>query len=193
MKDRKIILASGSPRRIEMMQSHGYAPIICPAKVEENLPVIGGMKETAMFLSLKKAKHVEKNGEFDDGSIIIAADTIVYKDEVMGKPLDSDDCFRMLDALKNDVHYVVTGVAMVVVGAQKTHVFADVTKVFFKDYSDEELRDYLAGNEWKDKAGGYAIQGHFARYVDKIEGDYDNVVGFPWYRIESELKKLQEE
>ena len=82
---------------------------------------------------------------------------------------------------------------MVVIGAQKTHVFADATKVFFKDYSDEELRDYLAGNEWKDKAGGYAIQGHFARYVDKIEGDYDNVVGFPWYRIESELKKLQEE
>lgn len=190
MKNKQIVLASGSPRRIEMMRAHGYDPIICPAKVEENLPEVGGMKETAMFLALKKAKSVEKNESFEDGSIIIAADTIVYKDQVMGKPLDEEDGFRMLSALKNDVHYVVTGVAIVVSGCQKTRVFADVTKVYFKDYSDKELRDYLVGDEWRDKAGGYAIQGHFARYVDRIEGDYDNVVGFPWYRIEEELKTL---
>lgn len=190
MLNKQIILASGSPRRIEIMRANGYDPVICPAKVEENLPIVGGMKETAMFLALKKAKAVEFTENFEDGSIIIAADTIVYKDEVMGKPLDEEDCFRMLSALKNDIHYVVTGVAMVVAGCQKTRVFADVTKVFFKDYSGEELREYLSGDEWKDKAGGYAIQGHFARYVDRIEGDYDNVVGFPWYRIEEELKTL---
>ena len=190
MNKRQIILASGSPRRIEMMRAHGYDPVICPAKVEENLPLTGGMKETAMFLALKKAKAVEASGNFGEGSIIIAADTIVYKDEVMGKPADAEDGFRMLSALKNDVHYVVTGVAMVLSGCQKTRVFADVTKVFFKDYSDEELREYLKSDEAYDKAGGYAIQGHFARYVDRIEGDYDNVVGFPWYRIEEELKKL---
>ena len=190
MINKQIILASGSPRRIEIMRANGYDPVICPAKVEENLPIVGGMKETAMFLALKKAKAVEFTENFEDGSIIIAADTIVYKDEVMGKPLDKDDCFRMLSALKNDVHYVVTGVAMAVSGCEKTKVFADVTEVFFKDYSDEELSEYLEGDEWKDKAGGYAIQGHFARYIDKIEGDYDNVVGFPWYRVEEELKKL---
>lgn len=190
MNNKQIILASGSPRRIEIMRANGYNPIICPAKVEENLPVIGGMKETAMFLALKKAKAVEQAEGFEEGSIIIAADTIVYKDEVMGKPLDEEDGFRMLSALRNDFHYVVTGVAMVVSGCQKTRVFADVTKVFFKDYNDEELREYLKTDEAYDKAGGYAIQGHFARYIEKIEGDYDNVVGFPWYRVEEELKTL---
>jgi len=202
MTDRQIILASGSPRRIEMMQTHGYQPLVMPSHAEETLPLHHGMTETVTFLALKKAREVEErwlsqqNQSSDSLSAsgsrpphIIAADTIVYYDgEIMGKPLDREDGFRMLSALRGQVHYVVTGVAMVEAGMQNTRVFYEVTRVYFTDYSDEELLAYLDTDEAYDKAGGYAIQGYFSRYVDRIEGDYDNVVGFPWVRVEEELK-----
>lgn len=194
LKDKKIILASGSPRRIEMMAANGLNPQIMPAHIEENIPPKNGMCETAMFLALKKAQAVESEylaGGGQAGPVIIAADTIVYKDgEIMGKPVDAADGFRMLAKLRNDYHYVVTGVALLEAGAQNTRVFAEVTKVFFKDYSDEELHAYLATDEAYDKAGAYAIQGYFAKHIEGFEGSYDNVIGFPWERIEEELKKL---
>lgn len=191
MKEKNFVLASASPRRIEMMRSHGLEPIVCPADIEENLPLVDGMKETVMFLALKKAKAVESsNANIPKGSIIIAADTVVYKDEIMGKPIDFEDGFNMLSKLRNTYHYVTTGVALVEAGCEKARVFAEVTKVYFKDYSDEELRAYLETDEAYDKAGAYAIQGYFAKHIEKFEGDYDNVVGFPWTRIEEEVKKL---
>ena len=191
MKEKNFVLASASPRRIEMMRSHGLEPIVCPADIEENLPLVDGMKETVMFLALKKAKSVESlNADIPKGSIIIAADTVVYKDEIMGKPVDFEDGFNMLSKLRNTYHYVTTGVALVEAGCENARVFAEVTKVYFKDYSDEELRAYLETDEAYDKAGAYAIQGYFAKHIEKFEGDYDNVVGFPWTRIEEEVKKL---
>ncbi len=191
MKNKKFVLASASPRRIEMMRSHGFDPIICPADIEENLPLYDGMKETVMHLALKKAKHVEATAEnIEPGSIIIAADTVVYKDSIMGKPVDFEDGFNMLSSLRNTFHYVTTGVAIVEAHSQKARVFAEVTKVYFKDYTDEELKAYLETDEAYDKAGAYAIQGHFAKYIEKFEGDYDNVVGFPWARIEEEIQKF---
>ena len=191
MKEKNFVLASASPRRIEMMRSHGLEPIVCPADIEENLPLVDGMKETVMFLALKKAKAVESsNANIPKGSIIIAADTVVYKDEIMGKPIDFEDGFNMLSKLRNTYHYVTTGVALVEDGCENARVFAEVTKVYFKDYSDEELRAYLETDEAYDKAGAYAIQGYFAKHIEKFEGDYDNVVGFPWTRIEEEVKKL---
>lgn len=192
MTEKNYVLASGSPRRIEMMKSHGLNPKICPADITENLPIIGGMKETVMFLALKKAKAVEiSDNDISEGDIIIAADTIVYKDKIMGKPVDFGDGLSMLQSLRNTWHYVATGVALVESGCNNARVFAEVTKVYFKDYGDDDLIAYLNTDEPYDKAGGYAIQGYFSKYIDKIEGDYDNVVGFPWNRIETELKKLQ--
>ncbi len=192
MKDKKFVLASASPRRIEMMRSHGLEPTIMPADIEENLPIVDGMKETVMFLALKKAKAIESQliGSPHEGSIIIAADTVVYKDEIMGKPTDFNDGFEMLSKLRNTWHYVTTGVALVESGGQKARVFAEVTKVYFKDYTDAELRAYLETDEAYDKAGAYAIQGYFSKYIDKFEGDYNNVVGFPWERIEEEIKRF---
>ena len=198
LKNKKIVLASGSPRRIEMMRMRGIEPLVMPADIEENLPQVHGMCETVMFLALKKAQDVAgRLTSLSDcpkeDSIIIAADTIVYKDgEIMGKPADRDDAFRMLDKLRNDFHYVVTGVALLVYGRQLTRVFAEVTKVYFKDYSEEELSAYLDTDEAYDKAGAYAIQGYFARYTDHIEGSYENVIGFPWERIEQEILKMEE-
>lgn len=217
---RSLILASGSPRRIEMMQAHGYEPLVIPAQIEETVPLHHSMTDTVTYLALKKARDVEArwlgerqldqiaegadavasdiaasdfpgaNGQAvpDRPPVIIAADTVVcYQGEIMGKPVDKEDGFRMLSALRSDVHDVVTGVALVEAGAQHARVFYEITRVFFKDYSDEELLAYLDTEEAYDKAGGYAIQGWFSRYVDHIEGDYDNVVGFPWKRIEKEL------
>jgi len=204
MANRQIILASGSPRRIEMMRRGGFDPQVMPSNIDETLPLYHGMTETVTFLALKKARDVEKrwladalqNPQPEDSAlppVIIAADTIVYYDgEIMGKPLDREDGFRMLSALRGKVHHVVTGVAMVEAGMQNTRVFYEVTSVHFTDYSDEELLAYLDTDEAYDKAGGYAIQGYFARYVDHIEGDYDNVVGFPWKRIEEELARFQQ-
>ena len=199
--ERTYILASGSPRRIEMMRKNGFDPVIMPSDIEENLPLHSGMTETAMFLALKKAQDVEKRYLSSqnmpctpDGRppVIIAADTIVFYDgEVMGKPVDKEDGFRMLSALRNTAHYVVTGVALVEAGAQNARVFSDITLVYFKDYTDEELWEYLETDEAYDKAGGYAIQGYFARYVDHFVGDYDNVVGFPWLSIKKELNYFE--
>lgn len=191
-RDRTYILASGSPRRIEMMKKHGIFPIVHPAEIDENIPPEHGMCQTVMFLALKKAKAVEAEYLASDGKapIIIAADTIVYKDEIMGKPADREDAFRMISSLRNDVHFVVTGCALVEAGMQNARVFAEITKVFVKDFSDEELNAYLDTDEPYDKAGAYAIQGIFSKHIDHIEGEYDNVVGFPWERIEKELTKL---
>ena len=193
-----IVLASGSPRRIEMMRAHGIEPLVMPADIEENIPKVHGMCETVMFLALKKAQDVAGRLSSladctEEGSIIVAADTIVYKDgEIMGKPADRDDAFRMLDKLRNDFHYVVTGVALLSYGRQLTRVFAEVTKVYFEDYQDSELEAYLDTDEAYDKAGAYAIQGYFAKHIDHIEGSYDNVIGFPWDRIEKEILKMEE-
>lgn len=198
-QNKKIVLASGSPRRIEMMRTRGIEPLVMPADIEENIPQVHGMCETVMFLALKKAQDVAERlsslpDRPEEGSVIIAADTIVYKDgEIMGKPADRDDAFRMLDKLRNDFHYVVTGVALLSYGRRLTRVFAEVTKVYFKDYSDSELEAYLDTDEAYDKAGAYAIQGYFARYTDHIEGSYENVIGFPWERIEKEILKMEED
>ena len=219
----KYILASGSPRRIEMMRAKGYEPVVFPADIDENIPLYHDMYETVMFLALKKAQWVrerlnaEKPAEIETGKasaisanendlplqseqntdsvdkaaakeIIIAADTIVYYDgEIMGKPVDAEDGFRMLAKLRNTYHYVVTGVALLDAANGAGKIFTEVTKVWFTDFSDEELNEYLATDEAYDKAGGYAIQGYFSRYIDHIEGDYNNVVGFPWDRISAEL------
>lgn len=189
----KIILASGSPRRIKMMKEKGYNPQIMPADVNENLPFDMSMESSVMYLAAKKALWVEqqlkeKNEASDQ--LIISADTVVYKDKIIGKPETPDEAFRTLSSLQNDYHYVATGVCLMKAGNPVRKTFYEVTKVFFTDIPEDELKAYVQTEEPYDKAGGYAIQGTFAKYIDHFEGDYDNVVGFPWSRIEEELKKL---
>jgi len=188
--DKKIILASASPRRIEMMRKNGYNPEIRPSDIDETLPEGIGMKDAVMFLALKKALDVESRCQFpeDEGKLIIAADTVVFKDVILGKPLDREDAWNMLNKIKNTSHEVATGVAIIEAGKPNKKVFCDVTEVFCKDYSDEELNAYLDTDEPYDKAGAYAIQGIFSKHIDHYEGSFDTVVGFPWDLIEKELK-----
>lgn len=193
------ILASGSPRRIKMMKEKGYKPVIYPADIDENIPFDIDMEGAVMYLALKKAlwvenKIIEESSPFhscryDEPPVIIAADTVVYKDKIIGKPKSSEEAFRILSSLRNTWHYVATGVCFIKAGTPVRQTFCEVTKVFFKDYSDDELWEYLKTDEPYDKAGGYAIQGTFGKYIHHFEGDYDNVVGFPWTRIENELEK----
>ena len=197
---KRIILASSSPRRIEMMKKNGYEPEIIPADVDETILIDMSCEAAAMAMALKKAVYIaddlsctshDDNEKPDDHSaIIIAADTIVvYGDEIMGKPVDRNDALRMLSRLRNNHHEVMTGVAIIDTEKNLKHCFCDITSVYFKDYTDEELLEYINTDEPYDKAGGYAIQGTFGKYIDRFDGDYDNVVGFPWYRVEPYLQR----
>ena len=180
-----IILASKSPRRIEILHRHGIDAVVIPTETDESIPAGTGMAEAVELLARRKAKACYDAVHSDyPGHVIIGADTIVWKDEIMGKPEDASDAFRMLDKIRGTVHYVVTGVALVDTDTGKCNVFSDITEVHCKDYSDEDIRNYLSLREPYDTAGSYAIQGYFGRYIDHIEGDYENVVGLPYYRIE---------
>lgn len=198
---KRIILASSSPRRIEMMKKNGYEPEIIPAHVDEEILIDMSCEAAAMAMAYKKAAYIAEqlvrnehgidsstNASRNKDAVIIAADTIVvYGDEIMGKPVDKDDAYRMLSRLKNSYHQVMTGVAIIDTTKNIKHCFCDTTDVYFKDYTDEELLAYINTEEPYDKAGGYAIQGTFGKYIDRFEGNYDNVVGFPWYRVKEYL------
>lgn len=209
MKESMIILASGSPRRIEMMKENGIVPVIIKPECDENVPDGINGEDAVMFLSLKKALDVEAkilsgaqdNGEnselfkscIENGAYIIAADTIVYKDDIIGKPRDRQDAYKILDELNGNEHYVITGVSVLRCGRPERRTFAEKTKVFFREYDMEELSGYLDSAEPYDKAGAYAIQGTFGKYIDHIEGDLNNVIGFPWDRIVQEFRKMKEQ
>ena len=179
---KKIILASSSPRRIEMMKKNGYNPLIMPAYVDEHLPFNMSPEPAVMYLALKKAAHID--AAVNDKHIIIAADTVVVHDRrILGKPADKNEAFDMLYRMRNDHHDVLTGVCIIDTYTPRKICFYDRTSVFFNDYSHAELTAYVNTDEPYDKAGGYAIQGTFGKYIDHIDGDYNTVVGFPWYRI----------
>ena len=188
-----IVLASASPRRIEMLKKHGYDPVIFPSDIEENTPLYDGGRQTCEFLALKKALNVE--GKLDEKlknshPYIIAADTVVYKDKVIGKPCDRKDAEDILMSLEGSSHQVITGVAIIKAGTEKRTVFSCTTDVFFRSYRLEDLDEYLSGDEPYDKAGAYAIQGYFGRYIEKYDGSLNNVIGFPLEEILAEIEAM---
>ena len=188
----KIILASKSPRRIEILHKHGIDAAIMPTDTDETLPDGIGMTDAVEMLARRKAEacyEAVRNDPKWAGHIIIGADTIVWKDKLMGKPADAEDAYRMLDSIRGTFHYVVTGVAMIYTDTGSWTVLSDITKVHCTNYTDADILDYISREEPYDKAGSYAIQGYFGRYIDHIDGDYENVVGLPYYRIEPLIQK----
>lgn len=201
LKDYKIILASGSARRREIFDAHGLTPVITPMDVDETLPDDIAPQDAVMYLALKKGLACEamlKEAE-SEHALIVSADTIVYAKDVttgkwtiMGKPKDTDDAWRMLRSIVSTRHKVMTGVAIISCGGNAgsgsiRRVFYDSTDVFVKPMSDDEIREYIESGEPFGKAGGYAIQMEFGKYIDHIEGDYENVVGFPFNHFEREM------
>lgn len=190
----KIILASASPRRKELLRQVGIRYKVMPSAIEEKITRTQP-EEVVQELSYQKAVDVcgslEAQGE--DDFTVIGADTVVsFMNHIMGKPKDTEDARRMLDSLQGNVHQVYTGVTICF--KQKGlpsmfHTFYERTDVSMYPMTQEEIETYAATGEPMDKAGAYAIQGKCAAYIESICGDYNNVVGLPVGRLYQELKK----
>ncbi len=180
---KKIILASGSPRRKELLTQIGVIFEICKAE-EEEVMTSSVPEEAVKELSRQKALEVS---EKCDGTVIIGADTVVAGDgQILGKPKDKADAVRMLRLLQGKEHRVITGVTMILKEQQKIISFDEVTKVHVFPMTEAQIEAYADSGEPMDKAGAYGIQGRFAAYVSGIEGDYNNVVGLPVGRLYQE-------
>ena len=190
---KNIILASGSPRRKEIMEQVGLTFSVIPCKKDEIVTTIVP-KEMVEELSRQKALEVYSQLDISMGDVVvIGADTLVaYENQVMGKPQNKEDAIRMIQLLQGNVHQVFTGVTLCVRNnTEETIVtFSEYTDVEIYPMSMNEILDYVETKEPMDKAGAYAIQGIFAQYVKKINGDYNTVVGFPISRILQELKHI---
>jgi len=185
---KKIILASQSPRRRDLLKQIGLKFETDPSNYEEDMALKMEPNKLAEFLSLGKAKDVAQRHK---DSIIISADTIVAIDgEVFGKPKTPERAKYMLQKLSGRAHSVITGFTIIDTGTNKQASKSVETKVYFKNLSENEIDAYIATGEPLDKGGGYAIQGLAALFVEKIEGDYFNIVGLPILALTTELKNL---
>ncbi len=187
----EIILASGSPRRREILQGVGATFKIMISDAEEIIDASLPPYFTAEKLSLLKASDIaSKLSAEGKEAVVIGADTIVVKDgEILTKPKDKDDAIRMLTLLSGKSHEVITGVTVIDTKTAKSESFYESTKVYFKKLTEVEILAYTETNEPYDKAGSYAIQGKGALLIEKIEGDYFNVVGLPVCRLSCVLKE----
>ncbi|MFG6384443.1 MAG: Maf family protein [Lachnospiraceae bacterium] len=205
----KLILASASPRRKELLEQIGIKFEILPAKGEEiltsNIPsqaVLELSKQKATevaeqveksILNLSKQKMnelVEQKEQMQKGIVVLGADTIVvFKDKILGKPKDTADAINMLQMLSGNIHSVFTGVTLFILEEDNKRIvsFYEETKVSMYSMTKEEITAYVKTKEPMDKAGAYGIQGRGARYIERMEGDYYNVVGLPIGRIYQEL------
>lgn len=186
----KIILASGSPRRKEILEQAGVDFEIKASNAEE-ITDKTNPPEMVEDLARLKAEEIKKkeDGEF----LIISADTLVFLDgSPLGKPKGSEDAYHMLSSLSGRKHEVYTGVAIIIREkgkAEKELVFHQMSRVEVGTLSKEQIEAYIASGEPFDKAGAYAIQGKFAVHISGIEGEYNNIVGLPIARIYHELLK----
>lgn len=183
----KLILASSSPRRIELLRKLGLEfevmPPIWETKIMSDDPV-----EVAEYIALEKARAVA--GFLTEG-IVIGADTIVYVDgRMLGKPKDVEEAKMFLRMLSGKVHDVITGIALINAANNREIVDHEITKVKFRELSDEEINWYVSTGEPLDKAGAYAIQGLGCLFIEKIEGDFFNVVGLPLAKLYVMLKQM---
>ena len=187
----RIVLASASPRRKELLERAGIVFDIVPSRDEEIITA-GEPEEIVRELACQKADSSAGQVEAKEGTCVIGADTIVVlQGEILGKPADEQDAFDTLVRLQDQTHQVYTGVCVLQMrnGIWERHVFAECTDVTFYPVTVEEIRAYIRTGEPMDKAGSYAIQGGFGMYVKEIHGDYNNVVGLPVARLLQEMKK----
>ena len=192
MKNKRIILASASPRRRELMQQAGYEFEIQVSHKEETY-TSETPDEIVKELALLKARDIAKQNEAK-GLVVIGADTVVaYKGAILGKPRTKEEAFVMIRSFQGDKHQVYTGVAILDYDeAGKETVVNDAVKtdVYVNSMTDEEIWKYIETDNVLDKAGSYGIQSGFAIHVEKIEGDYFNVVGLPISYIYNILKNM---
>jgi septum formation protein len=185
----KLILASSSPRRAEILANAGLPFTVLSSAVDES--PYPGEAPAALVQRLANTKADLVTARAVGSAIILAADTVVVLDDrILGKPRSIEDARHMLHQLSGRTHSVLTGVALVRLHDGERRQFTDSTLVHFRPITEEELSSYLATKEPYDKAGAYAIQGQAGRYIPRIEGCYFNVVGLPLSRVLSELESL---
>lgn len=202
-RDFKIVLASASPRRKQLLELIGMEFDIWPSDKEESVTStqpslicteLSRQKALDVASQIRIYNDTHKDLTTEGDILVIGADTIVAKDDtVLGKPKDDEDAKRMLSLLSGSTHSVFTGVTFVFMSADGRvgeHTFYEETKVTFYPMEESEIEDYVATQDAADKAGAYGIQSGAAAYVKSIEGDYYNVVGLPVARILQELKHL---
>lgn len=174
----KLVLASKSPRRSEILKNAGIDFTVRVADADETIPEGTKPQDAVVFLAARKAMAVERT----EDELVLGADTVVVlQDKILGKPKDRDDAYNMLKSLSGRVHSVFTGVCAIGKGVSIT--FAEETRVEVMPLTDEEIYTYIDTNECYDKAGAYGIQGLASKFIRRIDGDYFNVVGLPISRI----------
>ena len=179
----KIILASASPRRKELLEQVGAEFEIIPAVGEE---IITDSRPQQAVLGLSAQKAAEVAAKVQGDAIVIGADTVVaFGDKILGKPKDEMDAEQMLSMLSGNTHSVYTGVSIVVKqsGQSRAYSFYEETEVTMYPLSKQQILSYIRTGEPMDKAGSYGIQGRGAVFIEKIQGDYNNVVGLPIARV----------
>lgn len=188
MTDYRLVLASASPRRRQLLEQIGLKPEIMPSMEKEEAMDLPPGK---LVEALAKQKAVAVAGRCGQDAVVIGADTVVSVEGlILGKPEDERQAREMLGLLQGRVHQVYTGVAIILAGMGKSLTFSERTDVAVYPMDDMEISRYVSGGEPMDKAGAYGIQGAFAAYIREIRGDYFNVVGLPVGRLYQELKAL---
>ncbi|MBR2452863.1 MAG: septum formation protein Maf [Clostridia bacterium] len=184
-----LILASGSPRRQELLRMLELHFEVMVDKTPEPDISFASIEEDVCALARFKGENVIKNLGENTDKIVIAADTVVaIGGKVLGKPEDEEDAFQMLSALSGNMHNVLTGVFVKDIRSGKEISFCEKTEVFFKKLDINEIKDYIRTKEPMDKAGSYGIQNLGSVFVEKINGDYFNVVGLPVSKLANVLK-----
>lgn len=190
---KKLILASASARRRELIKLLGY-PYECISIDTDESTTKASPEEAVKEIASKKARAALAARKITFGEVIIGADTVVVLDGLLlGKPIDDEDAKKTLTALSGKSHHVYTGVSLIYLnkeGCITEQSFAEKTQVHFAPITLPEIEKYILSGNHKDKAGSYAIQDEFAIHIKGINGDYNNVVGFPVSRIYQELKKI---
>lgn len=193
-KKMKLVLASASPRRKELLERLGLDFSVQVSKVDEKI-TCSSPAEAVKELAVQKAEAVAEElcRRTEEEVLVIGADTVVVLEEkILGKPGGFEEACRMLRELSGRAHQVCTGVALVRANEgkiQETRCFSETTEVHVAMLSEKEIQSYAATGEPLDKAGAYGIQGRFAPYISGISGDYYNVVGLPLHALYQELKK----
>ncbi len=182
----KLILASQSPRRREILTREGFEFTALPSQVSENPDESLNIPERILDIARRKAWHIFNSLEVKNRStvgqalIVLAADTeVVIENRTLGKPEDADAAFAMLRLLSGKTHEVITAVVLIenISGAETSHL--ETTKVIFKELTDQQIQNYIQTGAPFDKAGGYGIQDDSKYFVERFDGDYDNIVGLP--------------
>ncbi|OGI83132.1 septum formation protein Maf [Candidatus Nomurabacteria bacterium RIFCSPLOWO2_01_FULL_33_17] len=186
---KKVILASTSPRRKELFEKTGIPFEIVASSYEEDMTLDMSPKDLAMFLSKGKAESVAND---NPDAIVIGADTfIAFEDKVLGKPHTKERAKEMLSILSGKQHFIITGFTIIEKSSGKLISKAVESKILLKNLTEKEIEDYIATGEPLDKAGAYAVQGLGANLIEKIEGDYSNILGLPVDEVLEALKEFE--